>query len=194
VDQVPTGLPSALEAQYVQERELTAAGMATFSVARNFKPDRPVAASASQRGRGACVSSTFATGGAGHLRQRRLELGLLQRELAERLGADPCTVTNWELNRTSPALGFIPRILALVGFDSLPGGASLGERLKAARRRRGWSQERLAQLVGVDPSTLSRWERNLRIPADQYARRTEAFLQQPAADGAALADPDSAPT
>src|SRR6266511_2668936 len=35
-----------------------------------------------------------------HLCRRRLDLGLLQREVAERLGADECTVTNWELNRT----------------------------------------------------------------------------------------------
>jgi len=111
-----------------------------------------------------------------YLRQRRLELGLLQREVAERLGVDPCTVTNWELNRTSPALCFLPRIIGLIGFDPLPPGRSLGERFRAARRRAGCSRERFARLLGVDPGTLGRWERNLRVPTGRYARLAEAFL------------------
>jgi transcriptional regulator with XRE-family HTH domain len=36
------------------------------------------------------------------IRVRRLDLGLLQRELAERIGVSKETVTNWELGRTSP--------------------------------------------------------------------------------------------
>jgi DNA-binding XRE family transcriptional regulator len=50
-----------------------------------------------------------------HLRKRRLDLGLLQRGVAERLGADPCSVTNWELNRTKPALWFLPAIVRFLG-------------------------------------------------------------------------------
>jgi transcriptional regulator with XRE-family HTH domain len=57
-----------------------------------------------------------------HLRKRRLGLGLLQREFAERLGVTESTVTNWELNRTTPALRFLPAIIALLGFDPRPAG------------------------------------------------------------------------
>ncbi|MGH7631103.1 MAG: helix-turn-helix domain-containing protein [Gemmatimonadales bacterium] len=55
-----------------------------------------------------------------HLRKRWLDLGLRQREVAEQLGVDPCTATNWELNRTSPALRYLPRILGLLGFYPSP--------------------------------------------------------------------------
>jgi hypothetical protein len=37
-----------------------------------------------------------------HLRKRRLDLGLLQREVADKLGVDEMTTCNWEINRTSP--------------------------------------------------------------------------------------------
>jgi transcriptional regulator with XRE-family HTH domain len=111
-----------------------------------------------------------------HLRKRRLDLGLLQREVATQVRVDTGTVTNWELNRTKPALRFLPGILNLLGFDPSAPGASLGERLKAWRHRAGVPQDRFARLIGIDPATLCRWERNLRAPTGRYARLAEAFL------------------
>ena len=40
--------------------------------------------------------------------------------------------------------------------------------LQAARARRGWSQERLAEEVGVAGNTVSRWERGEMVPGDTY--------------------------
>jgi len=37
-----------------------------------------------------------------HLRKRRLEVGLLQREVAAHLGVNKTTVYNWERHRTNP--------------------------------------------------------------------------------------------
>lgn len=90
--------------------------------------------------------------------------------MAERLGADTCTVTNWELNRTKPALHFLPGIVRLLGYPPWAVGASIGERLLAYRRGRGLSQTALARLLGVDPGTLSRWERGRRVPSGRLAR------------------------
>lgn len=36
--------------------------------------------------------------------------------------------------------------------------------LKAARVNVGFSQEKAAELLGVDPSTLSKWERGVSMP------------------------------
>jgi len=46
-----------------------------------------------------------------HLRRRRLELKPLQEDVAERLGTTPCTLRNWEKNRSSLSLAFIPKII-----------------------------------------------------------------------------------
>jgi hypothetical protein len=35
-----------------------------------------------------------------------------------------------------------------------------------------------ARLIGIDPATLSRWERNLRVPAGRYALLAEAFVER----------------
>ena len=34
----------------------------------------------------------------------------------------------------------------------------VGQRVAVARRDRGWTQEQLAEAVGIEPVTLSRWE------------------------------------
>ena len=35
---------------------------------------------------------------------------------------------------------------------------AVGERIRAARDRKSWSQERLAEILEVTPETVSRWE------------------------------------
>jgi DNA-binding XRE family transcriptional regulator len=55
-----------------------------------------------------------------HLRKRRLNLGMLQRQVAEVLGVDTTTITNWEKNRCSPSARMLPRIWRFLGFSRLP--------------------------------------------------------------------------
>jgi transcriptional regulator with XRE-family HTH domain len=110
------------------------------------------------------------------LRKRRLDLGLLQREVAEQLGADESTVTNWELNRTEPALRFLPGIVRFLGYTPWAGDGSIGNQLLAYRRERGLPQSALAHLLGVDPGTLSRWERGRRWPRHKLLARLEDLV------------------
>lgn len=52
----------------------------------------------------------------GHLRKKRLDLGLRQKKVAERLGVDKDSVYNWETNRYSPSLRVVPRIIQFLGY------------------------------------------------------------------------------
>ena len=92
------------------------------------------------------------------IRARRLDLNLLQRQVAEQIGVDEATVHNWEGNKSAPALRYIPAIIRLLGFDPLPPSTSLAERLLSARREFGLSQRKMAARLGVDPATLQGWE------------------------------------
>src|SRR5512135_1805481 len=47
-----------------------------------------------------------------HLRKRRLDLGLLQREVAERLGVSEGSVWEWERNRAAPKVRSPPSSLS----------------------------------------------------------------------------------
>ncbi len=111
-----------------------------------------------------------------HLKKRRMDLGLSQRDVAERVGADTTSVWNWENNWVAPDGQLVPAILTFLGYDPRPAAGSLGERLVRFREGRGWSQKRLATELGVNPTTLSRWELDKKIPWGNYAIRVNALL------------------
>jgi transcriptional regulator with XRE-family HTH domain len=115
-----------------------------------------------------------------HLRKRRLDLGLLQREVAANIGSDTTSVTNWEKGRAEPEIRFLPAIWGFLGYDPRPKPTTIGERLVAYRLGRGWARPRLARELGIDPSTLARWERGARLPFGVYCARIEALFSQSA--------------
>jgi transcriptional regulator with XRE-family HTH domain len=111
-----------------------------------------------------------------HLRKRRLDLGLLQREVAERLGADLKTIANWEGQRSEPTFRHFPALLAFLGYDPRPEGRTFGERLYRARTARGLSHRDLARLIGVDESTVWKWEDGRHRPTSGLLARLPAVL------------------
>jgi len=96
-----------------------------------------------------------------HLRMRRLDLGFLQRDVAQKLGVHEATIYNWENKRQSPQLRFLPSIIEFVGYvpyDTQP--QALGKRIARWRRMPGLIQREVAQRLGLDPGTLGCWERD----------------------------------
>ncbi len=99
-----------------------------------------------------------------YLRNRRLKAGLLQKDAAAILDVDPLTVVNWELGKTGIEVRFYPAIIALLGFNPLPEGQTLGERLRRARMSRGFSKKRLAALAEIDEATVTKLETDAASP------------------------------
>ena len=114
-----------------------------------------------------------------HLRKKRLDLGLLQKEVAQRLGVDTDSVTNWEKGRSSPRLHLVPKIIEFLGympFADKSDGWNLGERIVQLRRSLGIRQDQLARQLGVDLSTLARWERGEGHPDASYESVVYGFV------------------
>jgi len=96
-----------------------------------------------------------------HLRKRRLDLGLLQKDVAVLIGVDTNTITIWEKNRGGPKLKFVPRIIDFLGYEPpCPATEMLGQKIRQYRYIWGISQKDLAKRIGIDPTTSSRLERN----------------------------------
>jgi transcriptional regulator with XRE-family HTH domain len=110
------------------------------------------------------------------IRRKRLSLGLKQEELAEKLEVCEATVHNWETNLRNPTLKYLPAIYEFLGTSPRPQSGSIGEQLRQYRRMHGILQEEMAKRLGIDPSTLARWERGERQPAGRLAERVSELL------------------
>jgi len=91
-----------------------------------------------------------------HPRRKRLDLKMLQREVAEQLGVDKPSVFTWEANTVSPEIRCMPAIIRFLGYNPLPAADTLGGRLVRHRTSLGMTREEAAKRLGVDPGTLAR--------------------------------------
>ena len=100
-----------------------------------------------------------------HLRKRRLDLRLLQREAAGQIGVDTATITNWELGQTTPALCWMPNVIQFLGYDPEPEPETVGQSLKCYRQLRDclsanwpivWASTR-ARWAGGSGEAANRW-------------------------------------
>jgi transcriptional regulator with XRE-family HTH domain len=94
-----------------------------------------------------------------------MDLGLLQREVADQLGVCKSEVWRWETGETEPELRFLPKVFEFIGGDPRPEPTGIGARLIRWREQRGWSRRKLAAKLGVDEGTLRQWESGRSCPS-----------------------------
>lgn len=108
---------------------------------------------------------------------RRLDLKLLQKQVADQIGVHEQTITGWEGNATIPEVRYLPAIIEFLGYNPLPAANSLAERLATARRALGLSQPKMAVMLGVDPATLMGWEAGRHQPTGKSLDLIARILQ-----------------
>jgi transcriptional regulator with XRE-family HTH domain len=54
-----------------------------------------------------------------HIRKRRLDLGIFQKDVAQKIGVIAETVFRWESNESLPSVSQLPRIIRFLGYDPL---------------------------------------------------------------------------
>jgi transcriptional regulator with XRE-family HTH domain len=114
------------------------------------------------------------------IKVRRLGLKLTKRQLSLRFHVDDTTIYLWERNKVRPSLAQIPKIIEFLGRDPFDKfSENLAERIKGFRRQRGLSQKQLAFLLGIDPSTLSHWEKGENCPQKRLLDKLIPFFSSP---------------
>ena len=113
-----------------------------------------------------------------HLRKRRLDLNLFQKDVAAMLGVDTMTVNNWERSRCGPTLQAMPSIVEFLGYSPFPvtQNPSIIEAIKAYRLMHGLSQKKLATILRIDPATLAQWENGTSKPGATLKKRLVGCL------------------
>jgi DNA-binding XRE family transcriptional regulator len=100
-----------------------------------------------------------------HLRNRRIEKHLLQKDVAKSFNVSEDCVTYWENDRSKPQVQFYPKIISFLGFNPFMVDVStLGGKIKAYRYKEGLSHKTLGKLLDVDASTVGSWESGVSKP------------------------------
>ena len=110
------------------------------------------------------------------LRKRRLDLGLRQVDVAKMLGCDEMSVVFWENGQRKPYVRSMGKIIQFLGYNPIPTGTTIGERLVAHRKSRGLTQKEFARQIGVNPCTLSRWELGERKPEGAFLKAVKVHF------------------
>lgn len=59
------------------------------------------------------------------IRKRRLDLKLLQADVAQIVSCSKATVTNWEKGHAAPRVGHMAGVTRFLGFNPFPKGATM---------------------------------------------------------------------
>jgi len=110
-----------------------------------------------------------------HLRRRRLELGLYQKDVAIQIGVTTSTIWNWEHGWTVD-LRFMPRIIDFLGYNPIPCPDAIMGRLGWYRDVNGLSLEHLGAEMGRDPEQLADWLSGRHKPCRRNQKEIEEFL------------------
>lgn len=86
------------------------------------------------------------------------------------------TYANWEKDKTAPVAAQFWPVVEFLGYDPTPAARTLAERLQAKRRALGVTFSQVAQHLGWDDGTLTRYLNGTwRMPHARVAR-LKAFL------------------
>ena len=97
---------------------------------------------------------------------------LTKRQLSLRLNVSDITIYLWERNKVQPSLAQIPKIIEFLGrYPFEEKTEILGERIRYYRRIHGLTQEKLAELLGVDVTTLAGWESQEHQPNNRFLKK-----------------------
>lgn len=114
-----------------------------------------------------------------HIKKRRLDLGLLQIEVAKIIGVSEATIWNWEHGR-EPELRHIPNIIDFLGYTPFECKSNdTIEQLKHYKLVNGLSYEGLGKLMNRDPEQLTDWLSGRIRPCERNLKSIREFLQQP---------------
>lgn len=111
-----------------------------------------------------------------HIRKKRIDLGLLQRDIARMLGVSKAVVWQWETNYTSVQTYLIPRVVEFLGYTPWGAPMNFGQWFQMVRRTLGLSRKRLGRYQHIDESTLWRLESGKSEPTRQTEERLRALL------------------
>lgn len=112
-----------------------------------------------------------------HLKKRRLQLRLLQTDVAKIFDVCEDSITGWENGRSRPQIQYYPKIIQFLGYNPFPVNTeTIGGRIRKYRIEHGLSHKKLGACIGVDASTIHSWEENKTTPGKKNLIHLKEFI------------------
>ncbi len=111
-----------------------------------------------------------------HLRRRRLELGLYQKDVAIQIGVTTSSIWNWENNCSSITLRCMPKVIEFLGYNPIPCPDNIVERLAWHKQINGLTLEDLGAEMRRDPEQLGDWLNGRHAPCRKNREEIWLFL------------------
>ncbi|MBN1549949.1 helix-turn-helix domain-containing protein [bacterium] len=114
-----------------------------------------------------------------------MDSGLLQKDLAEIIGVDECTIHNWECSHTSPHPLLIPKMIEFLGYNPSCENTDMdypiylrafGDHIRKKRFDDGIPQRDLAKQMKVSVDTIRDWEMGRTNPRNDNWEKIEEYL------------------
>jgi len=105
-----------------------------------------------------------------------MDLGLLQREVAEVIGVKEYSIYNWERG-IEPELRFVPKIIEFLGYVPFDCPDDTLGKLAYYKRINGLSYEKLAARVGIHFEQIQAWLTGRTRPNRKSLRRLEDLIK-----------------
>ncbi|MGF7076238.1 helix-turn-helix domain-containing protein [Mucilaginibacter sp. 3215] len=106
-----------------------------------------------------------------HIRKKRMQNGLLQKDVAKLLDVSENCVTYWENGRNTPQIHFYPRIIEFLGYYPFSHEAeTLAGKLLQIRQCKGLTFKQCAALLSVSEDATMRWERGKPVANVTYQK------------------------
>lgn len=111
-----------------------------------------------------------------HLRARRAQRGLTQRQAAIEIGVVKDAYARWELGMSAPRnRRLLASVIAFLGYDPKISESAFGEWLVERRKSLGLTPSEMAERLDMSVVTLRTWERGVR-PSGRRTREMEARI------------------
>jgi DNA-binding XRE family transcriptional regulator len=112
-----------------------------------------------------------------HIKKKRLDHKLLQKDVALMVGVTEESIMHWETGRYPPQLQFYPGIIKFLGYNPFAVETeTLAQKIKNYRFLNGVSHRKMGKLVGVDGATISTWETGKHEPQGANLIRLNELL------------------
>lgn len=115
-----------------------------------------------------------------YLRKKRLDLGLLQKDVADRLNTSTECLRNWENNMFEPDIRSFPNVIDFIGYCPYDLALAASDKMIIWRSYNGLTQKEMAKLARIDPGTLSRIEKGKMesTKAKLYMARVKTLIRR----------------